>query len=90
MKFILRILSGALDEICLHIFYRLTENDIKEGSLVQLRYVKFQNVSNVTVSMLQFSDLELNCLLKMLTLNLPLATLMEYANSLEPAQAYTK
>ena len=34
----------------IHFFYRLTEDDLKENSVIQLRFVKFQNVTSITVS----------------------------------------
>ena len=35
-----------------HFVFRLTADDIREGAIIPLSFVKFQNVSSVTVSIL--------------------------------------
>ena len=43
---------------CMNSFHpnpcRLTEDDVGEESVIQLHYVKYQNVQNITVSMADF------------------------------------
>ena len=37
---------------------RLTPEDIQSGNIIDLRYVKFQNVQNVTVSLFHSSSIQ--------------------------------
>ena len=53
------VTNSVLGPIMIVMFYtnlsRLTEDDVGEESVIQLHYVKYQNVQNITVSMTQIS-----------------------------------
>ena len=40
-------------------YFRITEEDLKNGNVIPLRFVKFQNVSSITVSqILKFKNFQ--------------------------------